>query len=217
MTTLPIIIIGAGGHARVIADALACAGSVVTGFVDKDNARKGQDMLGLPVMGGEDVLARFDRDAVRLVVGIGSIGDRSALELRQQISERLRGDGWTLAGVRHPSATIAPIARVAADAQIMAGAIVQVGADIGAGAIVNTRAVIEHDSVVGAYSHVSIGTVLCGDCRIGSCSHIGAGAVVRQGISLGDGITVGIGAVVINNHEGGVILVGNPAKEMVRT
>ena len=217
MTTLPIIIIGAGGHARVIADALVCAGSVVTGFVDKDDARKGQDMLGLPVMGGEDVLARFDPDAVRLVVGIGGIGNLLALELRQQISERLRGAGWTLAGVRHPSCTIAPTATIAADAQIMAGAIVQVGADIGAGAIVNTRAVVEHDSVVGAYSHISIGTVLCGDTRIGSCSHIGAGAVVRQGISLGAGITVGIGAVVIGDHEGGVTLVGNPAKEMVRT
>ena len=217
MTTLPIIIIGAGGHARVIADALVCAGSVVAGFVDKDDARKGQDMLGLPVMGGEDVLARFDPDAVRLVVGIGSVGDRSALELRQQISERLRREGWTLAGVRHPTATISPTATVAADAQIMAGAIVQVGADVGEGAIVNTKAVVEHDSVVGAYSHISIGTVLCGDTRIGSCSHVGAGAIVRQGVSLGDGITIGIGAVVVSNHEGGATLIGNPAKEMTRT
>lgn len=217
MTALPIIIIGAGGHARVIADALVCAGSAVLGFVDKDNARKGQDMLGLPIMGGEDVLARFDRDAVLLVVGIGSTGHRSSLELRRRISERLCGDGWTLGGVRHPSAIISPAARVAADAQIMAGAIVQVGADIGAGVILNTRAVVEHDSVVGVYSHVSIGTILCGNARIGACSHIGAGAVVRQGISLGDGITVGIGAIVIANHEGGETLVGNPAKEMVRT
>lgn len=216
MTTLPIIIIGAGGHARVIADTLVCAGSIVMGFVDKDGSRNGQEMLGLPIMGGEDVLASFDPDAVRLVVGIGSIGNRSALELRQQISERLRGDGWTLAGVRHPSVIVSPTAKIAVDAQIMAGAIVQVGAEIGTGAIVNTGAVIEHDSIVGPYSHVSIGTVLCGDTRIGSCSHIGAGAVVKQGISLGDGITVGIGSVVISNHDGGVTLIGNPAKEMVQ-
>lgn len=217
MTALPIIIIGAGGHARVIADALVCAGNAVIGFVDKDNARKGQYMLDLPIMGGEDVLARFDRNAVLLVVGIGSTGHRSSLELRQRISERLCDDGWTLGGVRHPSALISPTARVAADAQIMAGAIVQVGADIGAGVILNTRAVVEHDSVVGEYSHVSIGTILCGNTRIGACSHIGAGAVVRQGISLGDGITVGTGAIVIANHEGGETLVGNPAKKMVRT
>lgn len=217
MTTLPILIIGAGGHARVVADALVRAGSIVTGFIEKDESRKGQEMLGIPILGGEDVLARFDRAAVRLVVGIGSAGARSALEIRQQLCERLRGDGWTMAGVCHPAAIISPSARVADDAQIMAGAIVQTGADIGTGTIVNTRAVVEHDSVIGNYSHISIGAILCGETRIGSRAHIGAGAVVRQQISLGDDIAIGVGAVVVSDHSGGATLIGNPAKEMVKS
>lgn len=216
MGHLPIIIVGAGGHARVVADALICSGAVVFGFLDKDDARKGDDLLGYPILGGDDVLAGLDRNCFRLVVGIGSVGNSPTLEMRRKISDHLIDQGWSLTGVRHPAAIISQAATLADDAQIMAGAIVQAGANIGSGAIVNTRAVVEHDSFVGAYSHISIGAVLCGSTRIGSCSHIGAGAVVRQGVSLGNGITIGVGAVVTRNHAGDATLVGNPAREMVR-
>lgn len=216
MSHTPIIIIGAGGHAKVIADALICSDNIVVGFVDKNNDRKGQKVCGLPILGDEGILETLDRNDVKLIVGIGSSGDLHSLELRRQISNRLRQRGWAVTGVRHPVSTISRHATLATDAQVMAGAVVQAGAQIGSGVILNTNVIVEHDSTVGAYSHISVGAILCGEVQIGSCSHIGAGAVLRQGISLGDNTTVGIGAIVTRDHEGGVTLIGNPAKEMIR-
>lgn len=206
-----VIVIGAGGHARVVADALLCAGATVIGFTDADPATWGRMQAGVPVLGGDDVLRQHDARTVRLVNGLGMIDARSSA-LRRRVQEELMSRGWAFAAVRHPSAIISPRAQVSGDAQVLAGAVVQPGASIGVGSIVNTRAVVEHDTCVGDWSHVAPGAVICGDARIGMHTHVGAGATVRQGVHIGDRCLIGIGAAVVADQATASTVAGVPAR-----
>lgn len=206
-----VIVIGAGGHARVVADALLCAGVNVLGFTDADASLWGHALLGLPVLGSDAVLAHHDPRTVALANGLGMIDARSAT-LRRRVQEKLASNGWTFTGVRHPSAIVSPRAQLSFDSQVLAGAVVQTGASIGAGTIINTRAVIEHDVTLGDWSHVAPGAVVCGDVQIGDSTHVGAGATVRQSLHVGSRCLIGLGAAVVSNQIDGACTVGVPAR-----
>lgn len=209
---LPLIIVGAGGHAAVVADALLAAGEHVLGCTDPDRARHGTVVCGLPVLGDDDAVLEFRApDSVRLVNGIGGVRHTAA---RFAAQRRLEQRGWRFTLVRHPTAVVSRFARIAESAQLMAGCIVQAGADVGDGCIVNTAAVVEHDVQLGAWCHVAPRALLCGSVSVGARSHIGAGAVVIQGLQLGDDTVVGAGAVVIRDFGGQGVLVGAPARQV---
>lgn len=214
--TASILVIGAGGHGRVTADALIVAGETVVGFLDSDPLVQGREVFGLPVVGGDEALRdpQF-RDCV-LANGIGGIGDGEGRPLRRRLQERLELAGWTFVGVQHPAAIVSPFAVIDTTAQLFASSVVQPGARIGRGCIINTAAVVEHDCDVGAFTHCAPGSLLCGDVVIGEDSHVGASAVVRQGIHLARGVVVGAGAAVIRNYAGGGPLCGVPAREKSR-
>lgn len=209
---LPIIIIGAGGHAGVVADALLAAGERVLGFTDADASRHGRMLCGLPVLGDDRALASHAPRTLALANGIGGAGGCRAGSVRRDLQLRLCAIGWQFVGVRHPSAIVSPFARIGPGAQLLAASVVQAGADIGPGCIVNTAAVVEHDVSLGAWVHVAPRALVCGDATIGACSHVGAGAVVRQGLRLGEGTLVGAGAVVVRDFADGCVLVGVPAR-----
>jgi len=209
--TAAVIIIGSGGHAAVVADALLAAGRQVLGCTDSDVQRHGAQVCGLPVLGDDSVLVHHQPALVQLANGIGST---RAEPLRAHVQGKLEARGWQFTQVRHPSAIISPFAQVAASAQLMARAVVQPGAVVGDGCIVNTGAVVEHDVQLGAFVHVSCGAVLCGSVHVGAHSHIGAAAVVRQGVALGARTVVGAGAAVVRSSTGGQTLVGVPAIEL---
>jgi sugar O-acyltransferase (sialic acid O-acetyltransferase NeuD family) len=208
---LPILIVAAGGHASVVADALLAAGEEVLGFVDADPALHGSTVCSLPVLGDDRVLDRYEPDAIRLVNGIGSTRSTTA---RRDVQQRIEERGWRFVSVRHPTATVSRFARVAESAQLLAASVVQVDATISAGCIVNTAAVVEHGVSLDAWVHVAPRAIVCGDVHIGAGSHIGAGAVVRQGIRLGEQTIVGAGAVVVRSFDGGGLLVGVPARRV---
>lgn len=210
-SSLPVIVVGAGGHGIVVADALLAAGRRVIGFTDADPARHGRRVAGLPVLGGDDALAAYANADVLLANGIGGVGRRGGDPLRRRVQERLSQAGWQFTSVRHPSAVVSALATIEPGVQLLAGAIVQPGARIGAGAIVNTAAVVEHDATVGPWTHVAPRALLCGDVYVGDASHVGAGAVVRQGLRIGACTTIGAGAVVVRDFLGDGVLVGVPA------
>lgn len=212
----PVIVIGAGGHARVVADALLASGRTVLGFTDVDAARHGQTLLGLPVLGGDEALAGWSPNAVELANGLGTVTvPAPGLALpRQRVQQQLAAAGWRFVTVRHPSAVVSPFAGLATGVQVMAGAVVQAGARVGEGSLVNTGALIDHDVQVGAYCHVAPGAVVCGDVCIGAGCHIGAGAVLRQGVALGDQVLVGAGAVVLKAVAGPAVVAGVPARAL---
>jgi sugar O-acyltransferase (sialic acid O-acetyltransferase NeuD family) len=207
--SLPVIIVGAGGHATVVADALLASGQEVLGFTDRDSRLHGTRICGIPVLGDDSALARQSVENVRLANGVG--GTRGE-PLRREVQARLESQGWTFCGVRHPRAVVSAHARIGAGAHLMAGCIVQPGVVVGAGCIVNTGAILEHDVVLGDFVHVAPGAVVCGNARVGDHSHIGAGAVLLQGLSVGNESIVGAGAVVVTSHPGRVTLIGVPAR-----
>lgn len=206
-----VVIIGSGGHAAVVADALLAAGRQVLGCTDADTTRHGAQVCGLPVLGDDSVLARYLPTEVQLANGIG--GTRGE-PLRAHVQRALESRGWRFMPVRHPSAVVSPFARVADSAQLMARSVVQPGAEVAEGCIVNTGAVLEHDVRLGEFVHVAGGAVLCGQVQVGAHSHVGAGAVVRQGVVLGAHTVVGAGAAVLHDSPGGATLVGVPARTL---
>ncbi|UPJ51962.1 acetyltransferase [Bradyrhizobium sp. 200] len=203
----PVIIIGAGGHAAVVADALMASGIEVVGFTDADPRRHGGRHVGLPVLGADEhVLSGYRQDDIMLANGIG------ATEFRQKVQTGYQQTGWRFMTVQHPSAIVSRRAQIGSGVQMLAGSIVQIGASIGEGSIVNTGAVIEHDCEVGSFVHAAPRALLCGEVKVGSGSHIGAGAVVKQGLRLGPHTLVGAGAVVVKDFGGHGVLVGTPAR-----
>jgi len=210
--TNPVVILGAGGHATVVADALLCAGVRVLGFTDSDKSREGTLLCGLPILGPDDVLMGRDKRSIDLVNGIGGSGRFSEHPLRRELQQRMTANGWRFRGVRHPSAVVSSFAGLHSTAQCLALSVVQAGATLGEGVIVNTAAVVEHDVSVQEWVHVAPGAIICGGVTIGSGSHIGAGAVVRQAVRLGAGVVVAAGAVVVTSFAAAALLVGVPAR-----
>ena len=172
MTSLAIIIIGAGGHARVVADALLAAGRTVLGFTDRNQSLHGNRVMGLPVLGDDTALAHHDPRVVELALGLGTVGLARDTLRRRQVQQSLENQGWRIASVRHPSAVVSNFAQVQLGTQLLASCVVQAGAHVGEGCIVNTSAVIEHDTALGAFSHLAPRALLCGNVLIGACSHI---------------------------------------------
>jgi sugar O-acyltransferase (sialic acid O-acetyltransferase NeuD family) len=191
--TAPVIIIGAGGHARVLLDALQLSSIKVIGFVDPAFARGAAGPGGLPILGGDEALKDYPAADVLLVNGVGSIGPTKA---RAAAWRRGKDAGFSFARVVHPSAVVSASATLGEGAQIMAGCVIQTGADIGANSIINTRASVDHDCKVGETVHIAPGVTLSGSVRIGDRTHIGTGAVVIQGITIGADSLVAAGAVV---------------------
>ncbi len=207
----PIIIIGSGGHARVLADTAEAAGIEIIGFTDADPNLHGGKMFGYPILGNDIVLERYDHSKIHLVNGLGSVS-AATRQLRRQVQEALEARGWAFASVIHPMATVSRHATLGPAVQISAGAIIQPCSVIGKGTIVNTSAVIEHDAKIGPWCHLAPGVVVCGDTEIGEEGLIGTGAVLRHGLRLGPRVTVGAGAAVISDFAADEIVIGVPAR-----
>jgi sugar O-acyltransferase (sialic acid O-acetyltransferase NeuD family) len=204
----PVILIGAGGHARVLLDALRLVKQDFAGCLAK--APPPADWpVDCPYLGDDDAVQQFAPARFDLILAVGST---KAGAWRQSIFSKFEKAGFTFASVIHPSAHIAKDVQVHAGVQVMANCTIQSGAMIGDNVIVNTSAVIEHGCRLGAFAHVATGAILCGDVVIGEAAHIGAGAIVLQGLEIGAGATVGAGAVVTKSVPAGMTVVGNPAR-----
>ena len=207
--TSPILVLGAGGHARVLIDACLLAGEALEGILDVDATRKGDRVLGVPVLGGEDLLDGRPADSCWLLNGVGST---SVLRLRREVYERFAARGFRFTGVTHGAACMARDVECGAGVQIMAGAVVQTGTAIGANSIVNTRASVDHDCRIGAHCHIAPGATLAGNISVGAGTHVGAGAVVLQGVTIGVACVIAAGAVVIDDVPDGARVAGVPAR-----
>jgi UDP-perosamine 4-acetyltransferase len=204
-----LIMIGAGGHAHVLAEALRACAISLEGFVTPVPESADGVMTGLSRLGDDDQLIAAGADGVVLVNGIGSVGDPT---WRQATFEMFRGKGFKFATVIHPSAVVASDVVLGEGVQIMAGAVLQPGVRIGMNAIVNTGAVIDHDSIIADHVHISPGACLAGGVKVGKASHIGAGATVIENVSVGERALVAAGAVVVDNVPSGVLATGVPAR-----
>lgn len=203
-----MIVLGAGGHAKVLIDALE--GAEIVGLTDRDPAKAGLRVLGVPVLGGDDVLSVYPPDKVQLVNGLGSV--RAGAQ-RQALFVLYKSMGYRFATVVHRSAVIAREVALGEGAQVMAGAVLQPGCVIGDNTLINTRAAIDHDCRIGNHVHIAPGAVLSGDVTVEDQAHVGVGATVIQGMRIGGGATVGAGAVVVHGVKSGATVTGVPARE----
>lgn len=195
-----VIVLGAGGHARVVIDGLRRAGFSVIGVCAPELTPGQAGPLGVPALGTDSILADFNRDIYQLANGIGSTGKP---ELRQRIFETKSAQGWRFVTLLHPTAVVGADCQLGEGAQIMAGAVLQPGVRIGRNSIVNTSASVDHDCRLGDHVHVAPGAILSGTVTVGSRSHVGSGSVIIQGISIGEDVVVGAGAVVTRSVASG--------------
>ena len=206
----PVIIIGAGGHAKVLYDCLQLLGVEVLGSLDACPPPS-RHTCSLPIIGDDSAISAYSNDAVELVNGLGSVGDTA---LRASIYYKFKKLGYGFRQVIHTAAIIASDCILGEGVQVMAGAVLNTGTKIAEDSIINTGAVVDHDCVIGSHVHIAPGAILSGGVQVGDGSHIGTGATVIQGISIGRNALVGAGAVVLRNVPPGAKVVGVPAKAM---
>ena len=181
-----VILIGASGHGKVVADIVAAAGDTVVGFLDDDKSK--QTCGGYPVLGAITQATKYPD--CRFVIAIGNNG------VRQRIARELELPWYTAV---HPSAVISPSAMIGAGTVVMPRVVVNAEAKIGAHCIINTGATVEHENDLADYVHLSPGVALGGNVTVGEGTHIGIGACVRNNISICGGCVIGAGAAVVKD------------------
>lgn len=204
--TRPVLVIGAGGHAKVCIEVLRSEGRFhVIGCVDP--YARGKALLGVPVFPDDETIARFFAEGVRHA--FIALGGNS---LRARLGSEILDIGYQLVNAISPRATISPTAHLGHGILVMPGAAINAEAVIDDLAIVNTNAVVEHDCRLGAACHVAPGSVLAGGVAIGARAFVGASATLIPGISVGADSIVGAGAAVVRDVPPGETVVGVPAR-----
>jgi UDP-3-O-[3-hydroxymyristoyl] glucosamine N-acyltransferase len=172
------LLIGAGGHAKAVAEAAEATLGGIAAYV---NPRPADWLAAVHVAADSGIKA----NGMPVVIGVGGV-TAAQLAKRLTLLDAYLGRGHRAPAIVHPRAHVSAAARLEAGAIVLAGAIVQPGAVVGRGAIVNTRAVVEHDSMIDAGAHVAPGAIVLGGCRVGRCAMIGAGAVILPGAVVAD-------------------------------
>lgn len=197
-----LVIIGASGHGKVVADIAVRCGYEDIVFLD--DAEGVAECAGFPVVGKVADSCRYaDAD---FVVAIGNAA------VRKRIQQHLEQLGDSVVTLVHPGAAISRRVVIGKGCVVMAGAVINSDAVIGEGCIINTAASVDHDCVVGSFAHVSVGAHVAGTVRIGARTWVGAGATVSNNVSICADCMIGAGAVVVRDIEEPGTYVGIPAK-----
>jgi sugar O-acyltransferase (sialic acid O-acetyltransferase NeuD family) len=184
----PIVILGAGGHGKVLFDICRESGQPVRGFLDDDVA---EPVHGLPILGNDALLDDTAFLAAhRFALGVG---ERA---IHKRLARLVAGKGGELATLVHPAAILSQSVEIGAGTVVMAGAVINIDARIGGYCIVNTRASIDHDCLLGAGVQISPGATLAGGVNCGENVYIGSGATILPSVKIGAGAYVGAGATV---------------------
>jgi sugar O-acyltransferase (sialic acid O-acetyltransferase NeuD family) len=200
-----LIVLGAGGHGRVVADAAEAAGLTVFGYIDP-KLPKGSLVNSVPVLGTDELLK--DVSFVREHCFVVALGDQKA---RRALSERLDESG-SLRTIMHPSCIVSKSARIGAGSVLAAGAIVNANATIGRFCILNTACSVDHDCVIEDGVQICPGARLSGKVTCGPDALLGAGVTIIPGVTVGASAIVGAGAVVVRNVPPQTVVLGNPAR-----
>ncbi len=200
-----VVIYGAGGHGKALIDLVRSMGTYqIVGILD-DSAEDDTAIMGVPVLGGGQVLKDLHKKGVRLAINaVGGIGNVS---VRVKVFQRIMEAGFSCPAVLHPTAFIEASVELSAGVQVFPHAYVGSEVAVGYGSIVNTGAIISHDCSLGNYVNISPGAILAGEVDVGDGALVGMGVTVNLGAKIGAGARVGNGATVKSDV---------PAKGVVR-
>ena len=199
-----VIVIGASGHGKVVADIVLKSGDTLIGFLD-DNETLPATVAGIPLLGKIDDYAKYPDAAFVIAIGNPAV--------REKIACRLDGVHWYTAV--HPCAVVSALDMQIGDGSVvMANAVINPSAHIGQHCIINTAAVVEHDNQIGDFAHISVGAKLGGTVSIGDRTWIGIGATVNNNLFICNRCTIGAGAVVIKDIKESGTYVGVPARKI---
>jgi len=192
-----VVIIGAGGHGRVVADIVKSSGDIVFGFLD--DAKTSNAAL----LGKVDDCVKYKDKYFIIAIGNNAI--------RRTIAEKYEDLNYYTA--IHPSAVTGADTEISEGTCLMPYSVINSGAVVGKHCIINTHSTVEHDCKIDDFVHVSPGAVLCGTVSVGANTHIGAGAVVKNNLNICENVTVGIGGAVVKSIDTPGIYVGVPARQ----
>lgn len=197
-----VVIIGAGGHARVVADTVSICGDTVIGFLDDSDVKNEK----VNVIGKTADAINYCDGETELFVAIGNCA------VREKIMSSLPNAKWYTA--IHPSAVISPSAVIGEGTCIMPNAVVNNSAVIGRGAIINTCASVDHDDVIGDFVHIACGAHLAGAVTVGKGTWVGIGSTISNNVSVCENLMIGAGTVVVKDITEEGTYVGVPAKKI---
>lgn len=199
-----LLVVGAGGHAKVVIDAALAAGFEIAGVVGAES--DAAEVLGAPVS--------TSRDGITSDGFIVAIGDNST---RARLFAEYLADGLVPLSVVHPTAILGSDVDLGGGTFVAAGVIVNPGARIGADAILNTGCSVDHDCILGAHTHVAPQVALCGAVELGEGVLMGVGSCAAPGVSVGAWCAVGAGAAVVDDLPARTVSVGVPARVLRQT
>jgi len=206
---MKVLILGGGGHAQVIADALLCMVERsekidIVGYLDDNLNLEGRVLRGGSIIGRLNELNQIEHDAVVIAIGHNST--------RMNIFNKLQDRGASFITVIHPSAVIAHDVTIGKGTVIFAGTVINTGSVIGSNVIINTGATVDHHANIGAHAHIAPGVHLGGTVTVGEGAFLGIGSNVLPNLTIGNWSTIGAGAVVVNDIPATVTAVGIPAR-----
>ena len=201
-----LIIIGAGGHARVVVDAAREAGYLLLGIIDTDYRGQKEYILGCQVIGDFDALSNFDPAETVVAIAIGNN------QKRADYSHRVKGLGFLAPKIIHPTAIISNQASISDGTFVNTGAIINAGAEISGNTIINSGVIIEHEVVIGKNCHICPGVKIGGRTKVGDNTVVGIGSSIIDYISVGYDVSIGAGSVIIHDVKSGSTVVGVPGK-----
>lgn len=203
-----LLIVGAGGHGRVVAD-IAVATGRWGNIAFADDCYPAQSKLqNIPILTTVDLAQSLFPRFSNVIVAIGDN------KVRLRLSERFEKQGFSLVTIVHPSAVVASDVQLGKGTVIFANAVVNVGANVGNACIVNTGATVDHDCILDDGVHISPGSSLGGHVKVGKCSWFGIGSCAIQQVSVGEHTVIGAGAAVVSDIGSNVTAVGVPAKQL---
>lgn len=204
-----IVLIGAGGHCKVIIDIIKSTNEYEIAGITDDN-QKHANILDVPIIGDDSILEQLYKNGVNYAfICVGALNN---INLRNTIYRKLELIGFKLPVLIHKNSVVSEFARIGDGTCVLPGAIINAGSKVGKNCIINSGCVIEHDCTIGDNSHISPNVSLAGGVNIGCNTHVGIGSSIIQNINLGNNVTIGAGAVVINNIDDNTLAFGVPAK-----
>lgn len=201
--SLPAIVLGAGGHARVVGAILHGMGVSIKGYLDEsylageDEIIKQAFLMGMP-----DDLKNYSPNQYDIYAAIGD-NHKRRIAIEQVSSKK-----YSTPTLIHPSAIIESSSQIGKASVICMGVLIATDAIVGDGVILNTGSSIDHETTIGNYCHIAPGAILAGRVKVGKEVFIGMGAKIAQNLSIGDGAIIGAGAIVLKDVPASTTVVG---------